>query len=409
MNLLLLVWNYLKARKLNTFLNVLLLALGMGVIVIVLLFSNQITRNIEDNSKGIDLVVGAKGSPLQLILCNIFHIDLPTGNIPLFQAERLARHPLVKQAIPMSLGDSYAGYRIVGTARTYPQHYQAELSTGRWWQQPLEVTVGSNVASLAGLSVGDHFHSAHGVSSDGHAHEDHDYVVVGIMGPTHGVIDNLILTSVESMWIVHDLMHAGDSAQQAPSTLVPSVSSKDSTLEITSLLIQYRSAMGAIQLPRLVNATTSLQAASPAFESARLFSIVGVGVEVLQAFGYLLILISALSIFIALYNSLKERRYDLAIMRALGASRGKLVVTLLTEGMLLSLTGSLLGLLLAHGVVEILSSSVPAFQKTGITGLVFLGEEWIILGGSLLLGILCALIPAVQAYRVDISEVLSGS
>ena len=107
MNIFILVWNYLKARPLNTAINILLLSLGIAVITILLLFNRQLEKKINDNAKGIDLVVGAKGSPLQLILCSIFHIDLPTGNIKLAEAERIAKNRLIKLAIPLALGDSY--------------------------------------------------------------------------------------------------------------------------------------------------------------------------------------------------------------------------------------------------------------------------------------------------------------
>jgi putative ABC transport system permease protein len=167
--------------------------------------------------------------------------------------------------------------------------------------------------------------------------------------------------------------------------------------------------MGAVQLPRIVNAQSSLQAASPAFETARLFTILGVGVDVIMAFAYVLIFISALSIFIALYNSLKERRYDLAIMRSMGATRLKLDVSILMEGVLLTSLGSIIGLLMGHGVLVILSNVVEETRKAGISGLLFYQEEWIILAGSLLLGVICALIPAWQAYRTDISKVLAGN
>ena len=237
------------------------------------------------------------------------------------------------------------------------------------------------------------------------------------MKRSNTVLDNLILTSVESVWHVHDLHteedhqhhdHEHDSTFIA-SPLVPTVAAGDSTKEITAMLLQYRSPMGAIQLPRFVNQQSSMQAASPAFETARLFSILGVGVDILMAFAYVLIFISALSIFIALYNSLKERRYDLAIMRSMGATRLKLVVTILSEGVLLTLLGSIIGLLLGHGVVMLMTAFVAETQKAGISGIVFYTEEWIILAGSLLLGVLCALIPAWQAYRTDISKVLAGN
>lgn len=418
MNLVILVWNYLKARPLNTAINIILLSLGIAVITILLLFNKQLEQKITTNSKGIDLVVGAKGSPLQTILCNIFHIDFPTGNIKLAEAERFAKNRLVKKAIPLALGDSYESYRIIGTNRAYATLYKAELSSGQWWKENLEVTIGATVASITRLKIGDRFASAHGLTEGGHAHDEQQYVVKGILKRTNSVVDNLILTNVESIWQMHEdhqepTAHAETikriDTSFIPSPLVPSIAKGDSTKEITAMLLQYRSPMGAIQLPRMVNSQSSLQAASPTFETARLFSILGVGVDIIMGFAYVLIIISGLSIFIALYNSLKERRYDMAIMRSMGATRTKLFVSLLLEGGVLTLLGSVIGLSLGHGLVWVLSVMVEETQKAGITGFVFYMEEWIILGSSLLLGLLCAMIPAVQAYRTDISKVLGGN
>lgn len=412
-----LAWNYLKAKPLNTAINVALLSLGIAVITILLLFNRQLEEKITDNTKGIDLVIGAKGSPLQLILCNIFHIDYPTGNIGLKEAERFAKNRLVKQAIPLALGDSYQSYRIIGTNKDYAALYNATLDAGEWWGKPLSVNLGSNVAALSGLKIGDKFASAHGLAEGGHAHNEHQYEVVGIFKPTQSVLDNLILTNVESVWTMHeepsesDTTHHEEHAEHHPihpSPLVASVEKGDSTKQITSLLLLYRSPMAAIQLPKLVNAQSSLQAASPAFEAARLFSIMGVGVEILMAFAYVLIAISALSIFIALYNSLKERRYEMAVMRSMGATRSRLLLLVLLEGSLLTLLGSGVGLCLGHGVLILLTDFLPEIQKAGISGFVFYTQEWIILMGSLLLGVLCSVIPAIQAYRTDISRVLAA-
>ncbi|HYF70429.1 MAG TPA: ABC transporter permease [Ohtaekwangia sp.] len=414
MNILILVWSYLKSRPLNTAINSILLSLGIAMITILLLFNKQLEQKITENARGIDLVVGAKGSPLQLILCNIFHIDFPTGNIKLNEAEKISSHRLVKRSIPLALGDSYQSYRIIGTNKAYADLYHAKIAEGDWWEKTLEVNLGSNAAKLTGLKIGDTFASAHGLMDGGHAHNEHQYVVKGILAPTYTVLDNLILTNVESVWVMHEEgeaeHHETDEVPgaDARSPLIPSIAAGDSTKEITSILIQYRSAMGAIQLPRLINGQTKLQAASPAFETARLFSILGVGMEILMGFAYVLIIISALSIFIALYNSLKERRYDMAILRSMGASRKKLLVSILLEGGLLTLTGSCLGMLIGHGMVELLAITITETQKTGITGMIFFREEWIILVGSLLLGLICAVVPAIQAYRTDISKVLGG-
>jgi putative ABC transport system permease protein len=411
-----LVWSYLKARPLNTAINMILLSLGIAVITILLIFNKQLEEKIESNARGIDLVVGAKGSPLQLILCSVFHIDFPTGNINLAEAEKLSKNRLIKNAIPLALGDSYQSYRIVGTNRAYADLYKGEISEGDWWKEDLDVTIGASVAGISGLKIGDQFTSAHGLTDGGHAHIEHMYIVKGIFKRTNSVLDNLILTNVESIWEMHeeegehgDEHHHKNDSTFIASPLVPSIPRGDSTKEITSMILQYRSPMAVIQLPRLVNSQSTLQAASPAFETARLFSILGVGVEILMSFAYVLIVISGLSIFIALYNSLKERRYDLAIMRSMGATRIKILLTILLEGSLLTLSGTIVGLLLGHGTILLLTGFVEEMQKGGISGVVFYVDEWIILLGSLLLGLMCSLIPAVQAYRTDISRVLSGA
>lgn len=432
MNLFVLVWNYLKARPLNTALNILLLGLGIAVVTLLLLLNRQLQQGISRNAKGIDLVVGAKGSPLQLILCNIFHIDFPTGNINLAEAEAIARNRMVKSAIPLALGDSYQGYRIIGTTHPYAELYDAVIQRGGWWMKTMEVTLGSNVARALKLDLGHTFASTHGLTTSGHSHENEKFVVVGVLEPTGTVLDNLILTNVESIWAVHEEHPEGEASHEedhrheegdhheedhehhhahdfVPSPLVPSVAAGDSTREITSMLIRYRSPMAAIQLPRWVNGQSRLQAASPAFETARLFSILGVGVDILEGFAYVIIFISALSIFIALYNSLKERKYDLAIMRSMGATRNTLLVSVLMEGTAITLLGSLAGILLGHAVMTGMTVWLEEARRAGINGLVFYSEEWIILFGSLALGVLCAIIPAVQAYRTDISRVLAGN
>lgn len=412
MNILILVWSYVKSRPLNTAINITLLALGIAVITIMLLFNNQLQQKMNDNTRGIDLVIGAKGSPMQLILCNIFHVDFPTGNIPLWEADRISKNGLISKAIPIALGDSYQAFRIVGTNRSYAELYRAEIDAGEWWNENLEVTIGSNVADRAKLKLNDEFASAHGLTEGGHAHDGHHYTVTGIIRPTGTILDDLILTSVESIWSVHDVPVtelAGGDTKEIRSRLVPSVSMSDSTKEITSVLVKYRSPLAAVQLPRLINSQTNLQAASPAFETARIFSILGIGVDIIRGFAYVLITISALSIFIALYNSLKERAYDMAVMRSMGASRTKLLVSVLLEGGLLTFLGCVIGMGMGHGVLMLLPTILKQTEKTGINGLVFYPEEWILLVGSLLLGLVCALIPAVQVYRSNVSKILSGN
>jgi putative ABC transport system permease protein len=158
----------------------------------------------------------------------------------------------------------------------------------------------------------------------------------------------------------------------------------------------------------LINSMTSMQAASPAFEMARLYTILGVGVEVLTVLAAVLIGISALSTFLALYNALKDRKYDMAIMRAMGAGRSRLFLAMVLEGSVLTMGGTLLGILLAHGALMAITSSNSEITS-GISAVVFYVEELYLVAGSVLLGVLCSLVPAVQASRTDIHKVLAGN
>ena len=381
---------YLRSRPLAAALNILLLALGVATVAVLLLASRQLESRMLRDAQGIDLVVGAKGSPMQLVLSAVFHIDVPAGNIPLEEAKKLSAHRAVKKAIPLALGDSYKGHRIVGTNHDYPAHYGARVAAGGLWQKPMEAVLGAETARATGLKPGAKFAGAHGMGGDGDAHDDNLFEVVGVLAPTGTVIDRLVLTSVESVWTVHG-----------------TEKEKDADQEITALLIRYATPLAAAMLPRQVNASASLQAGSPAYESARLFRMIGVGIEVLRAFGVVLMLVAGLSVFIALTNALEDRRYDLAVMRMLGAGRGTLFGLLMLEGLLLALIGAALGLALGHAATAAIGALLEAQNQPPLTGLLWLKEEWWIVAAALAVGFAAALAPGLRAYRADVAGVLA--
>ncbi len=381
---------YLRAKPLATTLNLLLLALGIATITVLMLATQQIEERMGRDARGIDMVAGAKGSPMQLVLAAVFHLDAPAGNIPLADAMELARHRLVKRAIPLALGDSYKGFRIVGTNHDYPAHYGASLAEGSLWTKPMQAVLGAEAARATRLRAGAKFAGAHGLGEGGEEHDEEPYEVVGVLAATGTVIDRVVLTSVESVWEVHE--HGKPAGGPR---------------ELTALLIQYASPLAAATLPRAVNAGATLQAASPAYESARLFRMLGVGVEVLRAFGFVLVLAAGLSVFIALTNALQERRYDLAVMRMLGASRAKLMGLLLLEALALSAAGALLGLALGHVLMELLGAALRAAQQVPVTGLTWApGELWLVVL-ALGVGALAALLPAWRASRAEVAPVLA--
>jgi len=436
MNLFKISWKYLTFRPLSTGLNIFLLALGLAIITVLLLIQDQFEKKMNQDAAGIDLVVGAKGSPLQLILSSVYHIDFPTGNIKIEEAKKLSRNRLVKNIIPLALGDNLEGFRIVGTNQDYLKLYGVEFSQGKTWELPFEVVLGSEAAAKTGLTVGSEFASSHGISVGSHAHDQHNFVVSGILAPRGNVVDRLIMTSIESVWYTHD-----EEPQSEPSAAPedpvstgedPGVPEEDHEVhvtdhdeklhqpvaktgfplsegdrEVTTLLLQYRNPMAAIQLPRMINSGTSMQAASPSFEMSRLFELLGVGISLLQGLAVVLVLVAGLGIFIALYNSLKERKYDLAILRALGASRVQLLVLIFLEGLMLTFLGAVLGIALGHTFLWLLVTQSEQSVVTAIQPWIFLEQELWILVYALCVGVVASLIPAWSAYQTSIAKQLT--
>lgn len=390
----------LVRNKLTTILNIILVAFGVSILSILFLASTQISSKLEKNAKDIDLVVGAKGSPLQLILSSVYHIDYPTGNIPAKDAYKLMQNPMVKRAVPLALGDNYNGYRIVGTDSTFSNLYGLSIQKGSFWHKDLEATLGNTVALTSGLKIGDFFFGAHGLTGNGDVHKQHAYQVKGILKPQGNITDNLILTNIGSVYKMHEEKHVEGHSN------VSEGAKEINDKQITALLIQYKSPMSVILFPRMVNQSTNMQAASPAMESARLFSLIGVGIDTLQWFAIFIMGIAALSIFISLYNAMKERKYDLAIMRCLGASKSKLFFLVMFEGVLVTFIGACLGLLIGHIALEVIGAYQESSQAK-LTGLTAIPQEVYLIWIGLFIGALASLIPAMQIYKVDIAETLT--
>ena len=406
MNAVLLGLRTISRRPLPAVLTVLLLMLGIATVVVLLLFQRAFEDRLGRDARGIDLVVGAKGSGLQLVLSSVFHIDVPTGNVRLAELRDIARHPMVASVIPLSLGDAYRGFRIVGTTPAYMDHYAGRLAEGRLWERSMEAVIGARAARVTGLRTGGSFIGAHGLEGDSGFHHDEDpYRVVGVLRETGSVLDRLILVNSESVWEVHAVHGA------APPTRVTEGDSLEHGLppgdgEITVMLVRYRTPVAAISLPRAINAGTTLQAASPAQETARLFYLVGTGLDAFRAFAGVLIAASALSLFIALWHAMHEQRYDLAVMRTLGASRGRILRFVLVQGSVLGAVGAALGTALGHGAGWLLAIWLERVRSLSLGALGWVPEEGFVVAGALLIAVVASTVPAVRAYRLDVATVL---
>ncbi|HXD42335.1 MAG TPA: ABC transporter permease [Ramlibacter sp.] len=394
-----LAFRYLWSRPLQALLNLLLLTLGLASITFVLLASEQIDRAFQRDLAGIDLVVGAKGSPMQLILAGVFHIDVPPGNIPLADVQELARRPQVAKLIPLSLGDSFRGFRIVGTTPDYLSHYRMSFEQGQGWSRSMEAVLGAQVAQATGMKTGDSFIGSHGLAGGGHEHADNPYRITGVLGPCGCVVDRLIVTPTESVWAVHEKATAMDDEDRK---------ALEAEREVTIALITYKSPLAAVTFPRYVNGSTGMQAAAPAVEVSRLLRMLGVGSEVLRGIGAALLFTAALSVFIALWNAVRERRADLAMLRMLGATPAKVASLLVCEALWLAVLASVLGLAAGHGLTALTGLLLQAQHSLPMTGRLWVpGELWVP-AAALGVAIVAALIPTISAYRVDVAQLLNA-
>ena len=461
MNLLQLSLSNLSLSPLSTAVNILLLSLGTGSIAILLIATHLLSAALIRDAADIDLVVGAKGSPLQLVLSGLYHADIPTGNIRLSEARTWMEHPMVESAIPLSLGDSHKGFRIVGTNEDYVDIYDGQLAEGKLPSNLLEIAIGSSVSKATGLSLGATFAGQHGLDGAGHAHDEDSYTVVGIFEASDTVLDRLLITTLESVWLVHgesrpnsetydttqtnrprehEDVHADAEAEASEAMLEDHhenehvkhqhqhehghedelISEYDGdrerqttayaeAQEITVLLVKYATPIAAITLPRKINDESALQAASPAYEITRLLQVIGIGIGWLQAFAAILVASAVLSIFAALYASLKARRNDLAVLRCLGATRSELFMLLLFEGVILTTAGIVFGLIAAHGGIELAAIALGDAQNFPFTGFVWAPTEFVLVGGLLAAGVLSSLIPSWQAYSTDVPRTLALS
>ncbi|MBF72412.1 MAG: hypothetical protein CMD37_03360 [Flavobacteriales bacterium] len=412
------------SKPLSSLLSLTLLVFGIGIISLLLQLNSLIKTQMDNNLKGIDMVVGAKGSPLQLILSAVYHIDSPTGNISVEDAKKIKNNRMVGSSIDLLYGDNYKGYRIVGTDDEFLDLYDAKIKDGRKWEDPFEVVVGSKIHSKFDLKLDDELMSSHGLRETGEAHADQLFKIVGLLEPSNSVIDQLIVTSPESIWDLHaehdhsgeehddehdhehDDEHDHEHDDEHDHEHDDEHDHEHDDEEITAMLIKFQNPMNIIQFPRQINEETNLQAAVPSYEISRLFKLFGFGIETLTYLAYLIIIVSAFSLFINLFNSMRDRKYEMALIRTLGSSRRQLSFMIIFESLILTTVGFLLGLLVSRLGVMFVSSLMEESLNYNLNSFGILNEELWLLILSIFIGLISSIIPALQVYNLNISEVL---
>lgn len=463
MSLFKIAWRSIQQRALSSWLTALSMALGVALVVTVLVIMNTVEETFTRNAQGFDLIVGAKGGALQLVLNTVYHLSTPVENVPYdfyLQFKRgtptqvvdaagalggaagtvaTPRQPrgrfasAVDLAIPYCLGDSYEGFRVVGTE---PTLFEIDYAPGRYYEfaegrnfrseKFFEAVIGARVARETNLKLGDKFNSTHGIGPEGHVHKDTSFEVVGILEPTGTPNDRALFVNIEGFYLLDG--HAFDPEIRETGNLTqPGLQEELSAYlpqggevtplpidkrEVTAVLIRTDASnpIAAISLAKYINKNPTAQAVAPTRVIFQLFeSIVGNLRALLLLLTCLIVVVAGIGIMVSIYNSMSDRRRDIAVMRALGARRSTVMTVILLESIGLSLGGGLAGFVLGHAAIGLLSGLMVDYTGVYLGFFSFVRWEALLLPGLVVLSTVAGYLPAMSAYKTDVSRSLQAN
>jgi putative ABC transport system permease protein len=450
-------WRSIQQRSLASALTAFSMALGVALVVAVLVVYQVVSISFHRGGEGYDLIVGAKGSKEQLVLNTVYYLQQPVENVPYSYYEEFTEGrfaPDVDVAIPVCMGHTYQGFRVVGTvpemfeSLTYLGGQSYEFAAGRNFSAdaPFEAVIGAAVARETNLRVApdaDHpldskfastFQAVHGVAEEGGKAHQEAFTVVGVLAPTGTPNDRALFVNMEGFYHIHE----HDQAQGLPAKETSAAKKAEKAdhaaadhdpaghdsadhdhdadheheKQVTAILVcvKEKPPGRAEVMAKQINQDKVAQAVAPSRVIADLFEgIIGKLEWLLLFMAVLIVVVAGIGIMVSIYTSMSERRHEIAIMRALGARRVTVMLIILMESILLSLSGGLLGLLLGHGMIGLLSSTIV--EQTGVTvGLFqFRPGELILIPGLVALASLVGYLPAVAAYRTDVARSLTAN
>jgi putative ABC transport system permease protein len=453
MNLFKIVLKNMRQRALATWLTGLSVMLGVALTVAILLIRHGMQNRFEQSTLGYEMVVGAKGSPLQLVLNTVFNLDISPGNVSWKLFEQLRNDKRVKFAAPFAVGDNYKGFRIIGTTDTYLKDFEFSegkkftLADGRLFnfsedtlreafteagerakdrearqrgetppprkereiKRPFEAVLGATVAQDTGLKVGQTFIAAHGVEQSPNAeeHTANPWTIVGILAPTHTAADRALYINLDSFYEIE-----GHEIREKPGKEAKPAKPEDKDTDpdpgqVSGMVLKLRSPLHALPLYRELNDREDAMAAFPAVEVRKLFAIVGNVDRVLLAQAVLIAIVAGVAIAVSIYNSMSERRREIAILRALGAKRPTIFAIVVLEAIVICVVGAIAGLLTGHLIVAGANTVLMRVSGFTVPAAQFQPVEWLVLIGCVLLGTLAGFGPAVRAYRTEVAENLA--
>jgi putative ABC transport system permease protein len=429
MSLFKIAWRSIRQRGLASALTGFSMALGVALVVAVLVIHHVVADSFRRNAGlGYDIIVGAKGGKLQLVLNTVYHLSSPVENIPYSLLKEFTEgqfKPYAAKAIPYCLGDNYKGHRVVATT---PDLLDDEYIPGRKYafaegrnfkgDAPFEGVAGALAARRLGLKVGDTFRPAHGVLDDGQGVKHDAFTVVGILEPTGTPNDRALFINMEGFYTLEN------HAKPVPGTDAAKPGQPEShhdehdhftplpenQRELTAILIRSATPAAAVLLPNRINEGNQAQAVLPIREIRELFDAIVEPIEwLLLGLTVLIIVVSGIGILVSIYNSMSDRRREIAVMRALGARRATVMAIVLLESILLSLGGGALGWLLGRGLIAGLSPAIAAQTGVSIGLAPLMPAELLLIPGLIALAAAVGYLPAMTAYRTDVARSLAAS
>ncbi len=426
-------WRSIAQRALSSALTAFSMGLGIALVVAVLVIHGVVHQSFERGSQGYDLIVGAKGGQLQLVLNTVFYLGQPIENIPYdFYEEFIVGRfePAVEAAVPVCMGHAYKGAPVVATVPemfeklTYLDGREYAFAEGSNFEQHnfYAAVAGATAARKIGLKLGGTFQPGV-VAPDGHAdHEDVPFEVVGILEPTGTPNDNVLFINMEGFFRCPAHAMEASSAKQ----LLEGGNHRDEThehdaddhhhdhihKEVTAILVCTRADRPqlAMSLREVINEGQVAQAVQPTRVIADFFqNVVGNLQLLLLMLAVLVVVVAGIGIMVSIYNSMSDRRHEIAVMRALGAGRTTVMAIILMESILLSLGGGLLGVVLGHGLIAALSPTIVEQTGVMVSALHFQWVELVLIPGLIVLATLVGYLPAAAAYRTDVAKSLTAA
>ena len=417
MNLTSLAWKSLRNRRFTTGLTIASIAISVALLLGVEKVRLGARDSFANTISQTDLIVGARTGPIQLLLYAVFHMGDATNNIRYSSYLKIKDRPDVEWTIPYSLGDSHRGFRVVATNEDFYRHYHyrrdqgIRLLQGKPAAGVFDVVLGSDVAQQLGYRLGEKITLSHGVSDGGGVeHDDKPFAVTGVLDRTATPIDRSLYITLEGMEAIHIDWKSGAPPIRGTETSAAALEKqKIEITQITAFLLRTKTRIQAVYLQREIDnfEPEPLLAIIPGVALSQLWQGIGFAEDGLRLVSAFVVLSGLLGMLIALYTSLNERRREMAILRAVGAGPGTILMLLMMESTLLTVLGLVSGTALVYAV---LWSSRPWIEhEFGLYLPVhpLSGLEWAYLGIVLGVGFLIGLVPAWKAYRNAVADGLT--